>query len=227
MSEIKRVQGSQRSLQDGYSVEFQEIRDICSDDFKEAMKIYLTSFPENERRPVASIERDIDRGQGRLIIGRIDDRVVSMALFHPIKGTRFLFGDYMAIAEEYRSRGIGEQLLKNVFAIFNDMDFDHIFGEFENPYFDENELKMRRVNFFKRMGMKELKDVRYILPPLQGSSDTEMILMVLSRMEKDSLDKEEVRDMLIQIFKDIYQRDEDDETLGLILQGLPDIIRLA
>jgi GNAT superfamily N-acetyltransferase len=224
MSETKRIHAMQSGR---HLVEFQEIKDISSDDFKEAMGIYLTSFPENERRPVASIEIDIDRGKARLIVGRMDDRVVSMALFHPIKGTRYLFGDYMAISKEYRSRGIGEQLLKNVFCIFNDAEFDHIFGEFENPYFDENELKMRRINFFKRMGMKELKNVRYLLPPLQGSLPTEMILMVLSKTDRHCIDREEVKYMIMQIFKDIYNRDEDDEILDFILEGLPEIIRLC
>jgi ribosomal protein S18 acetylase RimI-like enzyme len=227
MSRSNGESGSLRAVRGDQSVEFHEVKDASSDDFKEAMKIYLTSFPENERRPVSSIEKDIKRGQGRLIIGRMDNRVVSMALFHPIKGTPYLFGDYIAIAEEFRSRGIGEQLLKNVFNILNDAEFDHLFGEFENPYFDENELKMRRVNYFKRMGMKELKDVRYILPPLQGNLPTEMILMVFSKTDKDCLDREEVRDMLIRIFKDIYERNEDDEILDLILAGLPEIIWLA
>jgi len=224
MSETNRIRGLQSI---GHSVEFHEIKDVSSDDFKEAMRIYLTSFPENERRPVASIETDIDRGKARLIVGRMDDRVVSMALFHPIKGTRYLFGDYMAISEEYRSMGIGEQLFKNVFCIFNDAEFDHIFGEFENPYFDENELKMRRINFFKRMGMKQLKDVRYLLPPLQGSLPTEMILMVLSKTDRHCIDREELKSMIIQIFRDIYKRDEDDEILDLILAGLPEIITLC
>ncbi|MDD1742806.1 MAG: hypothetical protein LUQ47_05670, partial [Methanotrichaceae archaeon] len=74
MSETNRIRGLQSI---GHSVEFHEIKDVSSDDFKEAMRIYLTSFPENERRPVASIEMDVDRGKARLIVGRMDDRVVS------------------------------------------------------------------------------------------------------------------------------------------------------
>ncbi len=75
--------------------------------------------------------------------------------------------------------------------------------------------------------MKELKDVRYILPPLQGTVPTEMILMVFSRTEKDYLSRTEVGDMLMRIFRYIYEREDDDEILNLILEELPDTISLA
>ena len=77
------------------------------------------------------------------------------------------------------------------------------------------------------MGMKELKDVRYLLPPLQGTLPTEMILMVLSKIDGHFLDRDEVKSMIKQIFKNIYERDEDDEILDLILSDLPEMIRLC
>lgn len=208
-------------------VEFHEVLDTSSEEFKDAMGIYLTSFPENERRPVATIEREMETGKSRLIIGRVDDRVVLMALLHPIKGTSFVLGDYMAIDEEYRSLGIGAAFMNNIFNILDGIEFDYFLGEIENPYLEEDELKARRVEFFRRLGMKELKDVRYILPPLQGTLPTEMILMVLCKTEADCLNGEEVRDILRRIFRNIYARGEDDEILALILEGMPDMIRLV
>ncbi len=208
-------------------VEFHEVSDTSSEEFKEAMGIYLASFPENERRPVASIEREMEMGISRLIIGRIEDRVVLMALLHPIKGTSFVLGDYMAIDEEYRSLGIGAAFLNNIFNILDDIEFNYFLGEIENPYLEEDDSKVRRVEFFKRMGMRELKDVRYILPPLQGTLPTEMILMVLCKTEADCLNGEEVRDILRRIFRNIYARGEDDEILALILEGMPDMIKLV
>jgi GNAT superfamily N-acetyltransferase len=218
---------SQKAVRRCPFVEFHEVLDTSSKEFKGAMDIYLASFPENERRPVASIEREMKSGKSRLIIGRMEDRVVLMALLHPIKGTPFVLGDYMAIDKEYRSLGIGAVFLNNIFNILDDIEFNYFLGEIENPYLEEDDLKARRVEFFKRLGMKELKDVRYILPPLQGTLPTEMILMVLCKTEVDCLNGEEVRDIFRRIFRNIYARGEDDEILALILEGMPDMIKLV
>jgi hypothetical protein len=208
-------------------VEFSEIGDVFSEEFKDAMRIYLKSFPHNERRPVASIEEEIRSGKIRLIIGKIDEKVVFMSLLHPVKGTSFLLCDYMAIAEGYRNLGIGERFLKNVFSILSDIEFSYFLGEVENPYLDRDELKRRRVKFYKRTGMKELKEVRYLLPPLQGADPTEMILMVMCKTEANCLNGGELREILIRIFQNIYGREEDDEILAEILAGIPDKVDLV
>ncbi len=207
-------------------VEFIEVKDTSSEEFKAAMDIYVASFPENERRPVVTIGMDIKTGKCRLIVGRMDAKVVFMALIRPIKETPFVRGDYMAIDEEYRSKGIGALFLKDIFAILNDIDFNYFLGEIENPYLDDDEIKGRRIKFYKKIGMKELKDVRYILPPLQGTLPTEMVLMVLCRTEEKCLKGEDVSGILKRIFRDIYSRSEEDEILAKILEGMPDIIDL-
>jgi GNAT superfamily N-acetyltransferase len=208
-------------------VEFLEVLDTSSEEFEKAMDIYIASFPENERRPVATIEMEMKSGISRLIIGRMEDRVVLMALLHPINDTSFVLGDYMAIDEEYRGMGIGAAFLNNIFSILDDIEFDYLLGEIESPYLEEDELKARRVEFFRRLGMKELKDVRYILPPLQGTLPTEMILMVLCKTEADCLGGAEIKDILRRVFRNIYARGEDDEILALILERMPDTIKLV
>jgi len=227
MSEDNEERTAKKALGAHHSIEFCEIKDEFSEEFTEAMRIYLDSFPQNERRTVASLEREISSGKSRLVIGKIDGEVAFMSLLHPVKGTSFLLCDYMAIAEGYRNLGIGERFLKNVFSILADIEFSYFLGEVENPYLDKDELKMRRVRFFKRMGMKELKDVRYLLPPLQGANPTEMILMVLCKTEVNCLKGEELREILIRIFRNVYSRNEDDEILAEILAGVPDKIELV
>jgi GNAT superfamily N-acetyltransferase len=227
MSEDNEERTAKKALFAHRSIEFCEIKDEFSEEFTEAMRIYLDSFPENERRPVASLEREISSEKSRLVIGKIDGKVAFMSLLHPVKGTSFLLCDYMAIAEGYRNLGIGERFLKNVFSILADIEFSYFLGEVENPYLDKDELKMRRVRFFKRMGMKELKDVRYLLPPLQETHPTEMILMVLCKTEANCLKGEELREILIRIFRNVYGREEDDEILAEILAGVPDKIVLV
>ena len=226
MATVEGDQSSNKAIRLSPLVKFCDVKDVASEEFKEAMRIYIDTFPENVRRPISSIETAVKGDKSRLIIGRINDNIVSMALLCPLQGTSFVLGDYLAIKEEYRSKGIGEHFIKNIFSIIDDIQFEYLLGEVESPYLEEDKSKVRRVNFFKRLGMKELKDVRYILPPFQGTSPTEMILMVFSKTEESRLLGSELRNIIIRIFSEIYDRDEEDEILALNLKGIPDLIRL-
>lgn len=206
------------------AVKFIEITDAYSVEFEDAMRIYIASFPENERRPVAVIKAMLNSGKSRLIIGSIENKVVFMALLYPLKGTSFLLGDYLATAEEYRGRGIGSGFLRSIFDIMGDMQFKYFLVQVENPYLDQDEMKMRRMKFYKRLGMRKLKSIRFILPPLQGTKPTELILMILST--EDHLAGDVIRSIIIEMFKELYDRHEGDEFLVSILEGMPDRIWL-
>ena len=208
-------------------VRFDEVKDPSADEFKEAMKIYIASFPENERRTVASIEAMVKDGKIRLIVGLVDGKAVFMALLYPIEGTPFVLGDYLATVEEYRGKGIGKQFLDGIFSAVDGLEFDYFLIQVESPYISSDETVIRRVEFYKRLGMKELKGLRYILPPLQGIMPTEMILMVLHRADDHHLDGEVMRDLIIRIFRELDDRHEDDEFLTSTLRGVPDLIDLG
>lgn len=208
-------------------IEFSEVSDPSSDEFKEAMKIYTASFPENERRTVASIEAMVNDGKIRLIVGLVDGRASFMALLYPIEGTPFVLGDYLATAKEYRGKGIGKQFLDGIFSAVDGLEFDYFLIQVENPYISSDETMRRRVEFYKRLGMKELKGLRYVLPPLQGTMPTEMILMVLTKADDHHLDGEVMGEIIFRIFRELDGRHEDDEFLISTLRGVPDLIDLA
>ena len=72
------------------SVNFYEIADVSFIEFEEAMEIYVESFPENERRPVAIIKEMLKSDESRLIVGERENEIVFMALLYLLKGTPFL-----------------------------------------------------------------------------------------------------------------------------------------
>ena len=68
--------------------------------------------------------------------------------------------------------------------------------------------------------------VRYILPPLQGTKTTELVLMVNSREDEDCLDGKMVRNLVILLFGMLYDRHEGDELLMSTLRSIPYLVRL-
>lgn len=208
-------------------VRFKEVKDTASFEFQEAMKIYVASFPENERRPIASIESTLRGGKGNLIIGQMDDRIVLMSVICPLDGTSFLFGEYLAVAPEFRGRGIGERFIKSIFGLLQDDEFNYILVDIENPYREVDEAKIRRFKFYKRLGFKELKDMWYTMPPIYGTTSAEMILMAYSRKGDDYLDGKLMSDAIRLIFQKLYNRGADDEFLELILkEKVPERVEL-
>ncbi len=160
-------------------VKFYENNDTNHKDFEDAIKIYIESFPPNERHSIATIKTRIESGYYRLFIGRLENEVVFMALFWPLKNTEFILFDYMAVKKNYRNKGIGTKFLENIFDILKVKD-RYLILEVENPeYGDNKEQRKKRVAFYKRHGAKIMKNLRYILPPIGGGAPTEMLLMIL------------------------------------------------
>jgi GNAT superfamily N-acetyltransferase len=208
------------------SVNFCEIADMSSIEFEEAMKIYVESFPENERRPIATIKKMLESGESRLMVGERENEIVFMALLYPLKGTPFLLGDYLATAEDHRSTGIGRAFLRHILDEMKDLQCNFFLIEIENPYLNEDETKMRRLKFYKRLGMKELMDVKYFLPPFQGTEPTEMILLVFSVENCNHLAGETVRELVIHMFGELYERYGNDDLLMSTLRSIPDLVWL-
>ena len=207
-------------------VGFCRIRDIISREFEEAMKIYLSSFPENERCPMDILRERITSDKCILITGQIKKDIVFMALLYPLMGTSVLIGDYLATDEKYRGRGIGEMFLKGLLASRRKMNFDRFLIEIENPHLDSDEMKTRRLKFYRNAGMKEIKDIRYLLPPFLDKGPTEMILMINSFGGEDHLEGEALRRIIKQMYSELYGRHEGDESLGMVLKSIPFFVPL-
>ena len=205
---------------------FREITLESLAEFQEAMGIYVASFPENERRPVAAIKEMMKCGRSRLIVGEMEVRVVFMALLYPLAGTSFLLADYLATAECCRGNGLGKAFLRHLLDETARTEFRFLLIQIENPHLDDDEMKKKRLRFYKGLGMKEMMGVRYILPPLQGTKTTELVLMVNSREDEDCLDGKMVRNLVILLFGMLYDRHEGDELLMSTLRSIPYLVRL-
>ncbi|HYE55723.1 MAG TPA: hypothetical protein VD996_12810, partial [Chitinophagaceae bacterium] len=95
-------------------MEFVQITDIDSADFKAATDIYLHSFPVNERQALETIKERIGKGLNQLYIGRADNEVVFVALLWPLSGTDFILLDYMATHALHRGKSIASLFMQSI-----------------------------------------------------------------------------------------------------------------
>ncbi len=203
-------------------ITFEEIN-VEDSQFNEAIEIYNNSFPDKERRPLNDLKDNIKENE-KLFIGKYNDSIIMFSMIWEIENTDYLFLDYIAVKKEYRNKKIGTVFLKNIFNIFK--NYNSIIFEIENPEEGENKSqRIRRINFYRKLGAQELTGFKYFLPPRNGKSER-MLLMILSRNIDITVNGREIENILSLIYKHIYHRDEDDITLKNIVNDIPEKIYL-
>lgn len=211
---------------DDIVINFNEITNTEHVYFRDAVKIYSESFPSNERHSLEVIKKRVTNKSYRMFIGHLNNEAVFMALFWYLKNSNFILLDYMAVKEKYRNKGIGGRFVKNVFSILEEKN-KYFILEVENPkYGDNREQRKRRVKFYKRLGAMEMKNTRYILPALSGGEPTEMLLMVFPKYTGGKISGKLVKSIILQIYREVYNRNEDDRLLNTFIHTIPDVVIL-
>ncbi len=194
---------------------------------QEALQIYTDSFPLNERHPTDVIRERLNHGRYTLVVGRLQQETVFFALLWPLRNSEFVLLDYMATKDRYRGRGIGSEFLKSI-PRMAELAGKFLVLEVEKPACGENrEERARRVAFYRRLGARELQGVRYVMPGLSGGDPTEMNLMILPQYGGGKIDAKTVRQIIIEIYHELYGRDIKDGLLNSFLNEIAQPVQLV
>jgi GNAT superfamily N-acetyltransferase len=235
------------------ATQFHALADVAHTDYHAAMSVYHVSFPVHERRDEATTTKRVRDGFYRMYVGRLGERVVFLALIHPIGNTEFALLDYMATHPEHRNQKIGESFLKFLAAELQggqtpkrspdligatgrgltpalhteETALKYLLLEVEDPAFGDNrEQRARRVRFYARCGAKTMKDVRYIMPVKPGYPPEEMVLMVLPQYDDGALPGALARKIITGVYREVYGRDENDPLLNSFINEIPQTVHL-
>lgn len=127
----------------------------------EIIQIYSTHslrhFPENELKPISSMERMLMEGiyTGYGLYDKDNSSsLLCYAFFTILPDRRNILLDYFAVIEEYRNHGIGSLFLQHMKSSVT--DYDGLLIESEDPDYasDEKELSIRnkRIAFYSGNG---------------------------------------------------------------------------
>lgn len=120
-------------------------------------KIYLSSFPEDERRPIDNLREKISSGEITLYLV-VDEKESPIGFITFWNFDKFRYAEHFAIDPGVRGSGFGAQALH----LFLESDGNPVILEVEpagsTPDAD------RRISFYNRNGL-EIVDRTYVQPP--------------------------------------------------------------
>ena len=187
---------------------------------EEVFKIYETSFPANERQTLETLKIRLKEDKEVLFAAKINNEIVGIGFLFDLLGSDFLLLDYLAVKENHRGKQIGEWLfefLKQYSLSRN----KHLLMEVDDPDFGEDKLsKIKRIAFYEKNGAFWLKDVKYILPTLNGTNTTEQILMIAPYNSKNEFSGAEIKAFVELLYSELYGINSEDENLAKIIKSV-------
>ena len=128
-------------------------------DFEFVQRIYVESFPPNERRPLPEFE-DLIASEKSFKVNVIfeDDKQVGFITHWDFD--TFIYVEHFAISAEYRNGGYGRKVMESFLAETT----LPIVLEVELP---NDEIAKRRIAFYERIGFKSW-EIAYEQPPYEA-----------------------------------------------------------
>lgn len=208
------------------NIKFIRVTNLNNHHAEQAFAIYRKSFPSNERQKEEVVWQRINSGSEELFAGLRDDEVISMGLVFNLSNSEFVLLDYVAVLERERRSGTGTLFMQYLIQRY-DQSNKQIILEVEDPgEGKEPEGRQQRVNFYRRLGAKCLQDVHYILPALDGTTSTKMILMIFTQRNVSAMPRPEVEKLLLDLYEQVYNKNHEDLMVLDVIRQLPKTIKL-
>ncbi len=135
--------------------------------------------------------------------------------------------EYMAVAPDRRSQGIGQQLFTeaaNLAAgsskfLLVEVDSDKLRN-------DDQADRIRRKMFYRRLGCKEIEGLDYIMPPVSTVLPGAMDVLIHGRQLPPHIERARIRRWLECCYVEVYGLSASDPRIETMVSGLPANVRL-
>jgi GNAT superfamily N-acetyltransferase len=198
--------------------------------FRELYEIYAASIPVREQKPEAWICAMVRAPECTVWVMKGAGRVTGFSILFAPPAERFALLEYMAVAPQWRNRGVGSALFQQTvqravsperpsLPIVLEVDADRAPG-------GDHAIRARRQQFYRRLGCVRIAGLHYILPLPGEGPPPEMDLMVYAAEPLRRLPKTELERWLKTVYRDVYRCSSDDPRIGQMLHDVPDPVRL-
>ncbi len=181
---------------------------------QQLLDLYQQAIDPREQKPRATLAAALARGDYRWQVACRGDELLAFALLWDDGEVALL--EYLAVADELRSLGVGGQLLAAVVAMLGGrpllLEVDD-----DGPPAPEQLQRQRRRRFYERHGARRIGSFNYLLP-LPGPQPA-MMLMILG-WPQPAVSLALLADWLRRIYGGVYGQPESDPRLAAMVTNL-------
>lgn len=175
-------------------------------EFKDLYRKHIVKdFIREERTTLNKFKKRITRGQEEVYVYKEEGKEKAYIIVAVLNN--YIMVTFLAVFEEYRGKGIGTKLLKEIRDNFSNKK--GILLEVENPIYSIDEadkvVREKRIKFYEKSNYN-------IIDGVEVSLHSTMFNIMLLNVNNTTIDKKEIAEELNSFYKDIFRR--YDKTLS-------------
>jgi GNAT superfamily N-acetyltransferase len=201
---------------------------LTADDprLKEVSRIYIQSFPADERKPFQLLKQQVSSGKSRLWIATANGEVLLMALYSQLSNPDFSLLEYMAVSPKARNQQVGSQFLAFLLNQFRDSG-QYLLLEIEHPEQGDNQpQRKKRLDFYLSNGAYLLQNVPYKLPSFGSIQPIDMLLLIAPQYGNGQIPGALVQSLARSIYTDLYGKKPHNTDLASFIDKIPENVHL-
>ena len=173
-------------------------------------------FPKTKDKLVKRLK--IESNQIKLFVVQFNQTIVGFALVWEISLLTTHYIEYLAIAEEYRSNGIGEFILSS---IKQSIGKEKLIVEMEDPAINLTDIdKIRRFKFYQKNNFELIKNINYKMPALNSENAAISMFLLYYSKEKQLFSKHFLTSFVEFLYLTVYRKEKNNFYLTKILKSL-------
>lgn len=208
--------------------EARRITDFSSPLFSEGLAILRDSISGNVQLPEQRLKPLLATGNYQCFALCDGDAAQGLALVYFSPNKQFAWLDYMTVRSDLRCRGLGTVLVREVLKEARARpDLSSLLLEVDDDREGNDEqraLKRRRIEFYRRLGCRLLKNVPYRFPSAVGAPIPMRLMACGLNGLIGDLSPADLKTAVAEIFANIHGRSRDDELMTWFERNLPEQI---
>lgn len=197
--------------------------------FDAAMAIYMQAIEPSEQKPAALLRQNLDDDRYTFLIAETSSGVTGFAIVFVPQSRDFWLLEYMAVAADSRSSGVGSQLFLAAVELAGRLapKAPGIL-EVDAPTAQHPATGVvgRRLAFYARNGCRAVEGLRYILP-LDGKQPPPMQLLMHAQPPLSALATEKLKAWLSTLYCEVYGQAADDPRIVGMTSHFGDMIPIG
>ncbi len=218
-SEVLKLLPDTRGGNDAAGAEFVEVKDPRSADFEQFILIYEEALPASERKSRAQVAEFVTREDYHVVAMKSEEQVLSFLVVFMSLTEEVGLLEYMGTARQARNQGLGAKMFKKAAEMAGTRPLlAEVDSERENS--PDRAIRMRRKNFYFRLGCQQIEGLDYLMPQVGDSQPPVMDLLYYWKGCGAPPDHDRIRCWIKTVYSEVYQRPTDDPGIEWMMNSL-------